>query len=382
MRRSRSWDEHLHGLESSVEAQLSVVNGTANTGDIAEARRCQSLQPQRVESLRRCSPPPASAATANNCAQAVRTPAAAHFTDDVAERIDRYVEQRFESELNALEMRWTHNPYMDEFRAAKQSMPRKVASASVQCDAFATCDCETAECKQTRQQDAERAARLSYSDLVQQLAYDFRRFFFESWARELRQQRPFMNEQQRQLLHCMIVERFGQMEQALRDQADDLRQQNNALQRDLSEMQRALMHQQVELSSLAERVRCTQRACLERPLGFSPPSPASPTLGHQHERAGLSVDLSDVAQRAQQRGSNSLAHQQQQREQEYTKARSPLRTVAKSRIAAAAYDAVQQQEHEQQDDDSDTDCDDDVGLVDHLQNPFEVQFFNNAAQRE
>jgi len=232
------------------------------------------------------------------------------------EQIDRYVESRFESELYSLEMRWTHNPYMQEFRSSQQQQQQQQCSvrSPFLVDAFssqAASDDEEDDnsadgahrCEGVRQ--AERHARLSYADLVQQIAYDFRRHFFESWARELRHQRPFMNEHQRQLLHQMIVERFGEVEHGLRQQVEELHKQNQSLRAELHDMLRSLMQQQVEVATLADRIRCTQRACLEK-QSVPPPIPTASSASSPASTRSSTPDMVDTVQQILMQGTSSL----------------------------------------------------------------------------
>lgn len=121
--------------------------------------------------------------------------------------VDQRVHERFAQELTALELRWTHNPYMalfDRGNAGGESA-----------------------------RDNAPAAAAAYRDLVQQVAYDFRRFFYEAWARDLRQQRPYMNDTQRDLLQRLLVERFGEIEHGSHAAIAALQRENAALRRDV-----------------------------------------------------------------------------------------------------------------------------------------------------
>lgn len=250
------------------------------------------------------------------------------MSDVLRQQIDRYVESRFESELYSLEMRWTHNPYMQEFRNSQRQRALRSPflvdaffSQAVSDDEQEDDSTEEAERYQSGAQ-AERNARLSYADLVQQIAYDFRRHFFDCWARELRHQRPFMNEQQRQLLHSMIVDRFGEVEHGLRQQVEQLHEQNQSLRGELHDMQRSLMQQQVELATLSDRIRCLQRACLEKQSASSPP-PVVPTASNSSSVPSRSStpDLVDTVQQILMQGPSNA------RSTSRTRPYSPLRTA-------------------------------------------------------
>lgn len=145
----------------------------------------------------------------SECVERETSRAMQRFEDDV----DVLVSSRFYAEMNALEHRWTGNPHMDAFRQA------------------------------TRDKDN------AYADVVQQIAADFRRYFFEHWASELRRQRPFMNAARRASVEQNLTMRFGGVQSWATEQLQTLRDENKALHARVAELE-SLVREIVEYATI------------------------------------------------------------------------------------------------------------------------------------
>lgn len=148
------------------------------------------------------------------------------LADAVIDRIETIVQDRFYSELEALERRWLHNPYMDMF-----SLTAPYLAPSVSGDSSAD---------DKERDGALRYDKLAYSAMVRQIAYDFRRYFFQEWQRELRQNRQFMNQTQRDALRQSLDERFEQVQRQLDSELFNARVREKRLTQRVHALERAV----------------------------------------------------------------------------------------------------------------------------------------------
>lgn len=111
--------------------------------------------------------------------------------DGLLRDVEQIVHDKFQLELDTLESRWSKNPLFDLFKS---------------------------------NQNDESGF---YVDLVRQVSSDFKKYFFDEWARTLRQQRPFMNSMRTQAMNSQLQER----EQMLLTRIEELHIQMEILMR-------------------------------------------------------------------------------------------------------------------------------------------------------
>jgi hypothetical protein len=165
------------------------------------------------------------------------------LADALIDRVEAIVAERFYQEVHNLEQRWQHNPYMDLFLAAHAGRAYNFNDVSKEKNATmpAVADVDTSS--------------NAYTDLVRQIAYDFRRFFFLEWQRELRAARPQLDHTQRALLREIAHDRCDDIERRVQNQHCATLRSERALERRVATLERFInerhSEEKEELGSIA-----------------------------------------------------------------------------------------------------------------------------------
>lgn len=96
------------------------------------------------------------------------------FSSTVVRALQNYVDEHVTASIDDFQRQWEQTPYMAFFDSDKR-----------------------------------------YKSLVTQVAYDFKRFFFEQWSRELRSQRPNCSAAERLEVHRQLEKRFKYYERQI-----------------------------------------------------------------------------------------------------------------------------------------------------------------------
>ena len=139
-----------------------------------------------------------------------------------------------------------------------------------------------------------------YRQLIDRIATDFKKSFFQEWSATLRAQRPFMNPAQRNLLKQMIAERFGNVERQNKAQTDALWREIQILRNESNSLKHIIL--QHTLSNSQRQTQNCATCCRQQGQDFR-----QTTLRQENSERHAQEDLQAIVSQPSSQSASPLS---------------------------------------------------------------------------